>query len=354
MRWLTPILLTLALVGCTQPAQTPAKPAPVPPPVAQAAPPAAKAETPLTTQPAPAPVEVKLPTYVPDPSCPAQGSITSIGSDSMDPLMQLWFDDFKTIHPGLAVTLISKGSATCPPALIAGKSIMGQMSREMNADEIAAFVARFGYQPTRVVVAMDALAVYVNANNPISKLTLDQVDAIFSKTQKGGYGRSLDTWGDLGLGQEWSTRTIQPYGRDENSGTRAFFKERVMKNGDYKDNVKTVFDQFALVEAAAMDASGICYGPIQHQVRMVKAVPIIDFKASTAILPTVENILDGRYPLARFLYVYLNLRPGQPMDPMTREFFRFILSRQGQSDVANFGAIPLPGDLAAMNLAKLK
>ena len=207
---------------------------------------------------------------------------------------------------------------------------------------------------TRIVVAMDALAVYVNANNPIAKLGLEQVDAIFSRDRKAGYGRALDTWGELGLTLEWATRAIQPYGRDENSGTRAFFREHVLKQGEYKAIVKEVPDQFALVEAAAMDASAIAYGPVQHALRMVKAVPIVDFHGIDPILPTVENILNGKYPLARFLYLYVNVRPGQATDPIIKEFIRFVLSRQGQSDVANFGAIPLPADLAGLNLGKLK
>jgi len=103
-----------------------------------------------------------------------------------------------------------------------------------------------------------------------------------------------------------------------------------------------------------MDASAIAYGPVQHALRMVKAVPIVDFHAIDPILPTVENILNGKYPLARFLYIYVNVRPGQAADPLIKEFLRFVLSRQGQSDVANFGAIPLPADLASINLAKFR
>jgi len=345
MRWFVPALTLLTLTACYRPVAAPQ---------AQPTGAVARPETPLVVQPAPAALEQKLPDYAPDPSIPKTGSITSIGSDSMDPLMQLWFDDFHAAHPGITYNLISKGSATAPKALVAGTTLMGQMSREMNAAEVASFQDKFGYPPTRVVVAMDALAVYVNGNNPIAKLGLDQVDAIFSKDRKGGYARSLDTWGDLGLTLEWATRAIQPYGRDENSGTRAFFQEHVLRRGEYKPNVKSVADQFALVEAAAMDASAIAYGPVQHSLRMVKAVPIVDFNGTTPILPTVENILNGKYPLARFLYIYANVRPGQAADPLVKEFFRFVLSRQGQSDVANFGAIPLPADLASINLGKVK
>jgi phosphate transport system substrate-binding protein len=348
MRLLAPVLLILALTACARPEIIPAKPP------AQAAAVIPPEETPLVAEHKAALLDEKLPAFVPALPVPGQGSITSIGSDSMDPLMQLWLDDYKAAYPGITYTLISKGSATAPKALVAGTSLMGQMSREMDESELAAFQAKYGYPPTRVVVAMDALAVYVNANNPITNLGLEQVDAIFSKERRAGYPKPLDTWGDLGLTLEWSTRAIQPYGRDENSGTRAFFKEHVLKKGEYKDIVKTVPDQFALVEAAAMDASAIAYGPVQHALRMVKAVPIVDFRGTAPILPTVTNILNGKYPLARFLYIYANLRPGQPADPLVKEFLRFVLSRQGQSDLANFGAIPLPADLAAINLNKVR
>jgi phosphate transport system substrate-binding protein len=342
------------------PAQAAAIPSPAPaaapsPKPAQAAAPAAEAaETPLAAQPEPAPLPASLPVYSPDPALPDQGVLTSIGSDSMEPLMLLWFDDYHAIHQRFSSNFICKGSATAPRALIAGNAIMGQMSRQMTQEEWDGFQAKYGYPPTRIVVAMDALAVYVNANNPIPRLGLEQVDAIFGRDRKGGCGKSLDVWGDLGLDQEWTHRAIRAYGRDENSGTRAFFRERVLKNGEYKPTVQAVQDQFALVEAAAMDASAIVYGPIQHKVRMVRAVPIADYGADHAILPTVQNVVNGSYPLARFLYIYLNLPPGKPCDPLVKDFLRFILSRQGQTDVALFGAVPLPADLAALNLDKVK
>ena len=342
MRLLVPVLMVLALTACNAPHPEPS------------APPPQAVETPLVVRPNPAPLESSLPVFTPDPATPASGTLTAIGSDSMEALMMLWFEDFKEAHPGIIPNFICKGSATAPKALIAGTTILGQMSREMTAEERAAFEAKYGYPPTRVVVAMDALAVYVNANNPIRKLGLEQVDAIYSKDHKGGLNKSLESWGDLGLTQEWATRSIQPYGRDENSGTRAFFKERALKGGDYQPGVKEVQDQFALVEAAAMDASAIAYGPIQHSVRMVRAVPLVDYRGTQAILPTVENVLNGKYPLARFLYIYLNIPPNQPCDPVAKEFLRLILSQEGQSDVANFGAVPLPADLAALNLRKVK
>lgn len=328
--------------AATQPAVAPALPAAAPAPKPVPAPMTAEAEQPAELQP-----------YVPS-STPLVGTLASIGSDSMEPLMLLWKDDFLSHHPGLKYEFICKGSATAPPALMAGKVVMGQMSREMNQAELDKFLATFGYPPTRFVVAADALAVYVNQNNPVTHLTLAQVDAIFSTTCKAGHA-PINTWGDLGfMDDAWRSRPIQTYGRNPLSGTRAFFLEHVLKNGEFKPNLKVFADQFQVVEAAAIDASGICYGPIQHRVQMVKPVPLAYVEGATPIAASVANVMNGRYPLTRFLNIYVNRKPGTPMDPTVKEFLRFILSRDGQTDVESFGAVALPPDIVAANRALLR
>jgi phosphate transport system substrate-binding protein len=300
----------------------------------------------------PASVDAVLAEYAPEPGVRLAGTLASIGSDSMDPLLQLWIEDFRKFQPSVNFNVISKGSATAPRALVAGTTLMGHMSREMNAEELAAFQAKFGYAPTRIVVAADALGVYVNVNNPVKALHMEEVDAIFSRDRKGGAPKALDAWGDLGLLEEWANRPIHAYGRDENSGTRAFFKEHALRKGEFRDAVRAMPDQFAVVEAVAIDSGGIAYGPLQHAVRSVRPVPLFDFKSPVPVPATVETILDGKYPLKRFLYLYVNARPDQPMDPLVREFLRFVLSRQGQESAAKFGVIPLPADLAEMNRRK--
>jgi len=333
MRWPLPILLALALLNCGRPA-----PAPV-------APKAAKSTAPAGS------LDARLPLYHAGPAVNA--ILTSIGSDSMDPLFRRWVEDFGQIHPNAQFNLVSKGSATAPKALLDGSTVLGHMSREMNAQELAAFQAKFGYAPTRLVVAVDALALYVHPANPIQKLRMREVDAIFSTTRKGGYDAEVTTWGDLGLGGEWSRRSIQPYGRDENSGTRAFFKEHVLLKGEFKPTVTALADQFAVVEAPAMDSRGISYGPIQYSVELVKAVPIVSYDGGKAVPPTVETILGGQYPMTRFLYLYVNKPPTKPLDPALKEFLTFVLSRNGQASVVGFGAIPIPSDMAAQGMAKI-
>jgi phosphate transport system substrate-binding protein len=271
----------------------------------------------------------------------------------MEPLMALWGEDFKKFQPRVTTLFICKGSGTAPKALLEGSTLMGQMSREMTDQELSTFQAKFGYAPTRLAVAVDALVVYVNANNPIKQLHLEEVDAIFSTTRKSGAKNDILTWGDLGLSGDWRQREIQTYGRDENSGTRAWFKEHVMKKGDFKPTLKAYMDQFAVVEAPAVDGGGISYGPLQYANRMVKGVPVAGFKSDRFIEPTLENIQKATYPLTRFLYIYVNKAPGKALDPTVKEFLRFVLSREGQAGASSFGALAIPGDLAIMGVGKL-
>ncbi len=331
LRTLFPVALLVLGLACQVPDEAPSKPAPA----------SAAASV----------KEVALPAYTAER--PVSGELKSVGSDSMEPLMALWGDDFKKFHPRVSTLFICKGSGTAPKALLDGSALVGQMSREMNEQELAAFQAKYGYAPTRIPVAVDALVVYVNSNNPIKQLRMEEVDAIFSTTRKGGVPKDLLTWGDLGLGGDWKQRDIQCYGRDENSGTRAFFKEHVMKKGDFKPTLKAYMDQFAVVEAPAVDGGGISYGPLQYANRMVKGVPVAGFKSDRFIDPTLANIQNASYPLTRFLYIYVNKAPGKALDPMVKEFIRFVLSKEGQAGAASFGAVAIPGDLAAMGVGKL-
>ncbi len=295
--------------------------------------------------------EVPLATYV--AQRPVSGELKSVGSDSMEPLMALWSDDFKKFQPRISTLFICKGSGTAPKALIEGSTLMGQMSREMNDQELAAFQAKYGYAPTRIPVAVDALVIYVNAGNPLKQLRMEEIDAIFSTTRKGGAKSDILRWGDLGLGGDWKQREVQAYGRDENSGTRAFFKEHVLKKGEFKPSVKAFADQFAVVEAPAVDGGGISYGPLQYANRMVKGVPVAGFSSDRFIEPSLETIQKATYPLTRFLYIYVNKAPGKDLDPTVKEFLRFVLSKEGQACVSTFGALAIPGDLASMGMGRL-
>jgi len=275
------------------------------------------------------------------------GKLSSVGSDTLNNLMTFWAEEFKKIYPNVTIEIEGKGSSTAPPALIAGTSQLGPMSRKMKMEEIDAFEKNYGYKPRLVAVAIDALAVYVNKDCPVESLTLQQVDAIFSSTRKRG-GKDIARWGDLGLTGDWANKPISLYGRNSASGTYGFFKEHAMKNGDYKSSVKEQPGSASVVQGVEKELGGIGYSGIGYKTSGVKALAISD--RGGPIAATQDNARpneDGSYPISRYLYIYLNVNPSSGPDPLVREFIRFVLSKQGQTDTAKDGYFPLPAAKAA-------
>lgn len=287
------------------------------------------------------------------PVAGVSGSLKSIGSDSMNNELALWSEGFRKFYPGVKVEVEGKGSATAPAALIEGTAQLGPMSRPMKSEEVEGFKKKYGYEPTAVRTSLDVLAVYVHRDNPIKELTLDQVDAIFSKTRKGGSAKDLPTWGDLGLKGEWAKKPIQLYGRNSASGTYGYFKEHALYKGDFKDNVKEQPGSAAVVQAIANDKFGIGYSGIGYMTQGVKAVPLAD-KGKKAVPATKESAYAGTYPLGRFLLLYVNKSPSQALDPLRSEFLRYVLSKQGQEAAEKNGYIALTPDLVKQELTKLQ
>ncbi len=270
------------------------------------------------------------------------GTINSIGSDTMNNLMTLWAEGFAKYYPNVRVQVEGKGSSTAPPALIAGTAQFGPMSRKMKKEEIDKFEKKFGYKPTAVATSIDALAVYVNKDNPLSGLSLQQIDAIFSKTRRGGYSHEITRWGELGLTGAWANKPISLYGRNSASGTYGYFKKHALFKGDYKDTVKEQPGSASVVQGIAEDKYGIGYSGIGYITSGVKAIALSKKDGEKQYRPTVENVTAGKYPLARFLYLYINKAPNKPLDPLVREFCLFILSKEGQEVVVKDGYLPLP------------
>jgi len=281
------------------------------------------------------------------------GSVSSIGSDTLNNLMTLWAEGFKREYPNVKVQIEGKGSSTAPPALIAGTAQLGPMSRQMKPTEIDEFEKKFGYKPTAIPVALDGLAVYVNKDNPLEQLTLQQMDAIFSKSRNGGYAREILTWGDLGLKGEWASKPISLYGRNSASGTYGYFKEHALFKGDYKDTVKEQPGSASVVQGVTEDRFGMGYSGIGYKTSGVKAVKIAAKDGATFFETSYEAVASGDYPLARFLYVYINKAPNQGLDPLVREFVKYTLSRQGQEIVVKDGYLPLSGRLINTQVAGL-
>lgn len=283
-----------------------------------------------------------------------KGNINIIGSDSCVNLDTLWGEGFKKVYPEVNVSVEGKGSATAPPALAGRTANVGPMSRPMKPEELDSVSSKWGYQPTGVNMAIDALAVVVHKDNPLQNLTLELIDAIFSKTRKGGYHEDITTWGQLGLKGDWENKPISLYGRNSASGTYGYFKEHALYKGDFKSNVKEQPGTAAVVQGVAEDLYGIGYGGIGYLTPGVRAVPLAKSFGGTVFKPTYENSLSGKYPLARFLILYVENAPGKGMDPVVREFVRFVLSKEGQEIVVKDGYMPLTPALVKKELLKLE
>jgi len=278
------------------------------------------------------------------------GNLNSIGSDTLNNLMTFWAESFRKMYPNVNIQIEGKGSSTAPPALISGTSQLGPMSRKMKSKELEAFEKKYGYKPTRIGVALDSLAVYVNKDNPINKLDLKETDAIFSSTRKGGYSNDVKTWGQLGLKGDWAKRPISLYGRNSASGTYGYFKKHAMFKGDYKATVKEQPGSASVVLGVTEDMGGIGYSGIGYRTSGVKAISLSK-KGGKAYEPNYANVLAGKYPLGRMLYIYVPKAPNKEMSKLTQEFLRFVLSKQGQKIVIKDGYLPLTAKIAKQQLA---
>jgi phosphate transport system substrate-binding protein len=282
------------------------------------------------------------------------GNLSSVGSDTLNNLMTHWAETFSRFYPNAKVQIEGKGSSTAPPALIAGTAQLGPMSREMKGTEIDQFEKKFGYKPTAIRTSVDALAVFVNKDNPIKCLSMSQVDALFSKSRRAGSKEDITTWGQLGLTGEWASKPVSLYGRNSASGTYGFFKEHVMKNGDYKDTVKEQPGSAAVVQGVTVDRYAAGYSGIGYATAGVKAVPLSEKDGGKCVEAMADNAYSGAYPMARFLFVYINKAPGKALDPLSREFVKVIVSKEGQEGVIKDGYFPIPATIAKEELSKIQ
>jgi len=281
------------------------------------------------------------------------GNLSSIGSDTLNNLMTFWGEDFRKIYPNVSVQIEGKGSSTAPPALISGTAQLGPMSREMKNTEIDEFEKKYGYKPTPIKVAVDSLAVFVNKDNPIKGLSLRQVDAIFSKNRNLGGTKSIETWGDLGLTGPWANKPISIYGRNSASGTYGYFKEVALGKGDYKDTVKEQPGSASVVQSVSVDKYSIGYSGIGYKTAGVKAVPLSE-EGTDYVKASADTAYDGSYPLARFLFVYVNKMPNKNLESVTKEFIKLALSKDGQQVVVKDGYYPITADLAGEEIGKVQ
>ncbi len=295
-------------------------------------------------------VDPALPRY--QKTSGVSGTLNSIGSDTLNNLMTLWAEGFQKNYPNVRIQIEGKGSSTAPPALISGTAQLGPMSRAMKDSEVDEFEKKFGYKPTQIRVAVDALAVYVNKDNPLEQLTMQQVDAIFSKTRKCGNAKDISDWATAGLAV-WGGKPISLYGRNSASGTYGYFKEHALCQGDYRDTVKEQPGSASVVQGVTADLYGIGYSGIGYRTSGVKPLALAKKTGDSYYSTEPDNVYAGEYPLARYLYVYANKAPNAPLDPLVKEFARYVLSAEGQEVVVKDGYLPIPNSVVQEELGKL-
>lgn len=296
-------------------------------------------------------VDRNIPDY--SPSSGISGNFSSVGSDTLANLMTLWAESFKRFYPNVNIQVQAAGSSTAPPALTEATANVGPMSRKMKDNEITAFEDRHGYKPMAIPVAIDALAVYVNKDNPIKGMSIADVDAIFSSTRKCGGSKDVSRWGELGLTGVWAGRDIQIFGRNSVSGTYGYFKKVALCKGDFKNGVNEQPGSASVVQAVTSSINAIGYSGIGYKTSGVRALPISRKTDGNYVAASPENAVTGAYPLSRFLYVYVNKHPNKPMAPIDKEFFKLVLSQQGQEVVIKDGYIPLPAKVVQKYLSEL-
>lgn len=295
-----------------------------------------------------------------DPTLPAyekvsgvSGNLSAVGSDTLANLMTLWGEQFKRSYPNVNIQIQAAGSATAPTALTEGTANLGPMSRLMRDSEIEAFERRYGYPPTPVAVAIDALSVFVPKDNPIEGLYMYQLDGIFSATRNCSGSTPISLWGDLGLPGSWETRPIQLFGRNSVSGTYGHFKERALCRGDFKNTVNEQPGSASVVQSVASTLNAIGYSGMGYSTSSVRAVPIARAPGEPFIEATMDAAISGLYPMSRLLYLYVNKPPGEALPPLVEQFLVLALSFEGQAVVVRDGYVPFPAAVAAHELGKI-
>jgi phosphate transport system substrate-binding protein len=226
----------------------------------------------------------------------------------------------------------------------------------MNAREEADFRTRFGYAPTGVVVAHDAIAVFVHPDNPRSRITLTELDAIYSSTRNCGAERPVRSWSELEApsASPAAPSPILAIGRDSGSGTHELFREITLCGGRYRAEVVAWPGNGAVVATVARNPEAIGYAGLGYVNGLVRTLAVARVGADAAILPDAQTVASGSYPLARAIHVYVNRRPHQPLAPLPRAFIAYILSEEGQQLVRHEGFIPLNADEVREQRASLR
>jgi phosphate transport system substrate-binding protein len=240
-------------------------------------------------------------------------------------LGQRWAETYMKANPGVTIQVTGGGSGTGIAALINGTTDICESSRPMEDKEKADVQTKRGAPAIETKVALDALAVYVNEKNPIQDISIPALRKIYLGETK--------SWKDVG----GPDHAIILYGRENNSGTYAYFKEHVLEKKDFAASVQTLAGTSAVVSAVKGDPYGIGYGGIAY-LEGIRAIKVKKDDASPPIAPSLQTAQDGTYPIARFLYFYT---AGQPAGT-AQKFIDWVKSGDGQAVIEQVGYYPLP------------
>jgi phosphate transport system substrate-binding protein len=274
------------------------------------------------------------------------GVVRSVGSSTLSNLLFRWSTEFHRLHPAVDLQITGGGSESAVPALIEGRADLGPMSRPMSDAELQRFRAKFGYGPARLTVVLDAIAVYVNKYNPLARVSFRELDAIYSN-MPGSTGARIRTWGQLGLTGEWAQRVIAVKGPSPAQGVYGVFRSMVLGGGVYRTDMRPEPVASSIVQAVATEEGAIGFASHFLAAARTKTLAVAREHGGRYLLPTVEQVNDGSYPLGRKLYIYLSRPPDGTLAPAVREFLRFICSEQAQEIAARDGNFPLNETLAS-------
>lgn len=286
------------------------------------------------------------------------GEIAIWGSDTLLNMVTYWIEGLKKHHPDINIQCERKCSEFLHQDSLAGLTTgtlqIVPMSRLARPAEIEAFRAAKEYPPTEIRIGLEAHCIIVHKDNPLDSLTLEQADAVFSMNRRRGAGNDMRIWGGLGLAGDWSTLPIALYGRNSASATHAFFRDRVLKGGSFKEEIKEQPASASVVVAVADDKSAIGYVGTGYATPGVKKLRISEKAGAPGVAADPARVLDGSYPLSRWLYLYIDRAPAKAVHPIVREFCRYALSREGQEVVRKDALIPIPARIAREEAKKLE